>query len=557
MITDGECDRYACASYRWGGKVSTTLTTANIESYRNEGVRLSLLPKAIIDVVGVCIQLGLRYLWVDALCILQDSDRDWEVESLKMATYYGNSFLCIATTSAHHSEAGWQPGSRSNGIKLTGSGPDRLPFRLLAYPLEDIEAFDQYRHFTQISETELDASFPLLKRGWAYQERMLATRVLHLCEHEVVFECKTDTVCECGHCKSYQINWTKSLVEPPLRLYNYGNPTPEPEGQKDQELGNMWRSWCAAYSTCGLTFSRDKLPAISGLAKSMQFTGAYLAGLWEKHLLADMCWYVGPELVVDDPRITQQNTIREKERRLAVKGRSEIYMAPSWSWANVEEPISFLPIANPSDPIPYVTLLNTAMLPKSDDPMGCVTSGSHLNVKGRLIETAWKFNLEDDVSDHWYQLCDVKGMQGQFTMHGVLGRSTNNLMGPRDPDDFVPESVRFLPDYGVTTCPSEAISMDEHLYLMPLQSEVAFLHISKLKHKIDPGQVVIGVNRLEYAPSDYAKISALVLRQIREHDLQTETSLPVFKRVGFTWFFARKPLAIQSSEYNETDIVLI
>ncbi|KAH8819300.1 hypothetical protein F5884DRAFT_864826 [Xylogone sp. PMI_703] len=413
------------------------------------------------------------------------------MESLKMASYYGNCFLCIAAISAPHSEAGWQLRSRPNGVKLTGSGPDGLPFRLLAYPWKDIEAFDEYQHFTQISEMELGASFQLLKRGWAYQERLLATRVLHLCEHEVMFECKTDTVCECGNCKSFQLNWTKSLVEPPLRLYHDTNPTPEPEGQKEQELGKMWRSACAVYSTYELTFSRDRLPAISGLAKSMQFTNRYLAGLWEKYLLADMCWYVEPELVIDDPRITQQNTIRERERSLVVKERSETYIAPSWSWASVEEPVSFLSLANLSEPIPYATLLDIAILPKSDDPMGCVISGSHIKLKCRLIKTEWECNLDTKVNDHWYKLHDVKGMQGQFAMHGFAGQSGNNFVAPGDPDDIKPEPVRFLPDYGIATSPSKVVLIDEHLYMMPLQSEVAFLHISRLKHKVDQSQVVL------------------------------------------------------------------
>lgn len=240
-----------------------------------------------------------------------------------------------------------------------------------------------------------------------------------------------------------------------------------------------------------------------------------------------------------------------------MKGRPETYIAPSWSWANVEEPVSFLYIAHSPEPTPYTTLWDAVILPKSDDPMGCVTSGSHLKLKVRLIETAWRCDLEAEVSDRWYKLCDVKGMQGQFTLYGFAGRSANNLVAPDDPDDIEPEQVRFLPDYGITTVPSEAISTDEHLYMMPLQSEVAFLHISRLKHKIDQGEIVIGVNGAEYAPSSYEKISALVLRRIREHDLQKQTSLPVFERVGFTWFFARKQSVIELSEYNETDIVLI
>jgi hypothetical protein len=557
MVTEGECEPYACASYRWGGKNTITLTSANIEEYRSKGIKLGLLPKTLADVVDVCIKLGLKYLWIDSLCIQQDSGPDWQVESLKMASYYGNSFICIAATSAPHSDSGWQIRLRASGIKLAGSGPDKLSFRLLAYPWNDVKDFDEYQHFTQISETQLGTSFQLLKRGWAFQERRLATRVLHLCEHEVIFECATDTVCECGHNRSYQMNWTKSLPEPPLRLYHHANPTPEPVRQQHRGLGDIWRSACVVYSTLELTFSSDKLPAISGLAKSIQFSGRYLAGLWEENLFTDMCWYVGPELVPDDERITRQNTIREAERRLAVKGRPEIYIAPSWSWASVEEPVSFLYIPDRPKPTRYVTLLDAVILPKSEDSMGCVTFGSHLKLKGRLIQTAWNCDLEAKVSDCWYKLCDVKGMQGQFLSYGFARRSVTNLVAPTDADDIEPEQVRFLPDYGITTCKLEEIAMDEHLYMMPLQSEVALLHISRLKRKIDPGEVVIGVNGSEYAPSDYANISALVLRRIQKHDLQQQTSLPVFERIGFTWFFARKPLAIESSEYYETEIVLV
>ncbi|KIW06868.1 uncharacterized protein PV09_02544 [Verruconis gallopava] len=556
-VTNGECERYACASYRWGVEAPITLTTGNAEECEKNGISLNILPRTIVDVVHVCVNLGLRYLWVDSLCIHQDSERDWQVESLKMASYYGNCFISIAATSSPTSAAGWRLRSRPCAVKLTGSGPDGSPFRLLAYPLKEVEAFDEQKHFTQLSEIDLAKSFQLLKRGWVYQERRLAARVLHLCEHEVIFECATDTICECGHSKSYQMNWTKSLPEPPLRLYNVMNDTPEPEGPTDRTLAHAWRSACAAYSTLDLTFAHDKLPAISGLAKSMQSLGRYLAGVWENHLPADLCWYVGPDLVLDDPRITRQISIRETERQLAVHRRPEIYIAPSWSWASAQEPVSFLPSSSPLEPTTYTKLLNSVVVPHSNDPMGRVTAGSHLKLKAKLIETAWTCSLEGEATDHWYKLCDVKGMQGQFTLYGFLGRSKNNLVAPGDADDFNPEPVRFLPDYGLATSTSNTITTDKHLHVMPLQSETAFLHVSRLKHEINRALVVIGLNGAEYAPSNYARISALVLRRVFEHDLEKKNSLPVFERVGFTWFFARKPLAIESSAHEETDLILV
>lgn len=557
VVPDGGCGRYACASYRWGSTGNFTLTTDNISQLQDGGVKRSLLPRTIQDVIDVCRKLGLRYLWVDSLCIQQDSKSDWQVESLKMASYYGNCFISIAATSSPDSDSGWQLHERPTAIKLTGVGPDFLPFRLLAYPLDEIEGFDEQKHFTQVSEKEIAQNFQLLKRGWVYQERRLAPRVLHLCQEELLFECATDIVCECGHCKEYQINWTKSTPEPKLRLYTYGNATPAPEVQEKQKIEKVWRSACAAYSTLDLTFATDKLPAISGFAKSMQFTGRYLAGLWEEWLFADMCWYVGPELVVDDPRISLQNSIREDERRLAVKSRPEPYIAPSWSWASVEEPVTFLVVAASPKTTSYVKLLDATVLPKFDDPMGSITADSHLRLKSRLAKTRWHCDLKAEDSDRWYKLHDVKGMQGQFGMFPFAGQSANNLVRPGHPDEVGPEEVRFLPDYGFTSSPAGAISTEEQLYMMPLQSEVAYLHTSVLKEPANNKEVIIGPTGGTYGPSGYAKVSALVLRRIQEHQLESETSLPVFERVGFTWFFAKKPLQVESGTYSEANLILI
>ncbi|KAF2480879.1 heterokaryon incompatibility protein-domain-containing protein [Neohortaea acidophila] len=560
IITNGECERYACASYRWSSATPFTLTMANQHELQSEGVKTTLLPQSIQTVIDVCLKLGLRYLWVDSLCIQQDSKADWQVESQNMASYYGNCFICIATTSNPDADDEGKPFRRPNAIKLTGTGPDGLPFRLLAVPLEQIDESPESQHFTQLSEKELDATFPLLKRGWVYQERKLAPRILHLCKNELVYECGAQTWCECGHCQEYQINWTKSKPEPPLRLYSYGIGVPEPEGRDERKAGDQWRSACAAYSTLDLTFASDRLPAISGFAKSLQLRGRYLAGLWQESLLADLCWYVGPELVVDDPRLTKQNTIREGERQLATKPRSQTYIAPSWSWASVEEPITFLPVSTWTEPTPYITLLEAGIVPESDNPMGAVTPASHLKLRCKLLETAWTCSFNKESSESWYKLTAVKGMQGQFGMFPFAGKSANRIVMPGHPDEAEAETIRFTPDYNITISSSSkaAIPADECLFLMPMRAEIAYLGAYLLKD-VDPEEVIIGRAGGEYAPSNYAKVRALVLRQVAEHELLVKQgNLPVFERVGFTWYFARKPLEIEESpDFRSMDIILV
>lgn len=66
---------------------------------------LSDLPPLFQDAIIITRQLGLRYLWIDSLCIIQDSLRDWETEAAKMASIYQNSYVTISATDASNGSA--------------------------------------------------------------------------------------------------------------------------------------------------------------------------------------------------------------------------------------------------------------------------------------------------------------------------------------------------------------------------------------------------------------------------------------------------------------------
>lgn len=73
------------------------------------GIPWELLPTTFRDAIQVTKGLGIRYLWIDSLCIIQDDDVDWKEESSKMASIYQNSFLTICATAAPDDEAGLWP----------------------------------------------------------------------------------------------------------------------------------------------------------------------------------------------------------------------------------------------------------------------------------------------------------------------------------------------------------------------------------------------------------------------------------------------------------------
>lgn len=99
---------YLTLSHCWG-KSSEDLLTTTKETYeeRKAGISISSLPPNFRDAVILTRLLGVRYLWIDALCIIQGSVEDFEAEGLKMGSIYGNSLCCIVATSASSCSEGF------------------------------------------------------------------------------------------------------------------------------------------------------------------------------------------------------------------------------------------------------------------------------------------------------------------------------------------------------------------------------------------------------------------------------------------------------------------
>jgi hypothetical protein len=139
----------------------------------------------------LALKLGFRYIWIDSLCIIQDDADDWEEQSALMSEIYQNAVLTIAATSSNGDNEGCCTRSvqRTSDIEVTL--PDDIGTCHIAVR-KPLHHFD-----TQTADGLLD-HFPLLTRGWAFQERLLSPRVLHICESELVWECREASKCECG-----------------------------------------------------------------------------------------------------------------------------------------------------------------------------------------------------------------------------------------------------------------------------------------------------------------------------------------------------------------------
>jgi hypothetical protein len=104
--THGGVYLYAALSYCWGSIAGAWLTTTNTIEQHLRGIERSDLPATINDAVDVATFLGIEHLWVDALCIIQDSKEDWKIESAKMGGIYQGGLLTIAASKSASSDEG-------------------------------------------------------------------------------------------------------------------------------------------------------------------------------------------------------------------------------------------------------------------------------------------------------------------------------------------------------------------------------------------------------------------------------------------------------------------
>lgn len=98
-------ERYISLSHSWGCEQPLITTTATLEQHKT-GIPLSQLPATFRDAVLICRKLGIHYLWIDSLCIIQDSDVDWQQEASRMASVYRNSYLTVYATASSSPSSG-------------------------------------------------------------------------------------------------------------------------------------------------------------------------------------------------------------------------------------------------------------------------------------------------------------------------------------------------------------------------------------------------------------------------------------------------------------------
>lgn len=373
-------ERYAALSYCWGGDQTLKLTRLTEATLRNS-IPLKSLPILLQDAIKFCWRLEIPYLWVDALCILQGEDvkEEWREEAANMADIYGNAFVTIFTASCSNTRQSFLAHegtlTRNPQVLLQNSLGAPLIMARRKLPLGS--------HSHKDSRIGLD---PLEKRAWAFQEFHLSRRVVSYTSNEIQWHCQKLEICEPGCAESLFEETSRFDPDDEQDKVSLRNHVSNAlQTLEDQQLFTLWQRLVQRYSRSQLTFSEDRLVALSGLATAFgrQLGSVYVAGLWTDHLIEDLLWQ--PDFGIEPMPAPRE------------------YIAPTFSWASLGVSIRCTEHAVKD----FATIEEVQCFPRGNDAFGQITGG-YLRVTGYLFEATCMLKTIDgpysDIFSDFYTL---------------------------------------------------------------------------------------------------------------------------------------------------------
>lgn len=282
FISNGTTGQWLALSHCWGGHLSSTTTSLNLEPRTHE-LGLESLPPNFQDAIAITRTLGYRYLWIDALCILQDSQDDWVAHLSQMSYIYKNATLTIAADVAKDTGGGiLLPRQRASHTISLPCGSDS----------KGVRGSIQIR-----APLNAEPAGPLQSRGWTLQEDILSPRTLLFSEDQLLWQCQTTRASE----GDQEPTTTNGLQDYGLELhlkrsfFSLEKPSkhyiPYTKSAHEKVM-HQWYHIVNVYAKRSLTFEEDRLPALSGIAREIQklteFT--YKAGIWLEDIHLGLLW---------------------------------------------------------------------------------------------------------------------------------------------------------------------------------------------------------------------------------------------------------------------------
>ncbi|KAF7874545.1 uncharacterized protein EAF02_008522 [Botrytis sinoallii] len=337
---DDRYTKYLALTHCWGKEMpeAATTKTSTLER-RLLSIPFKTLPRTFRDAITITRRLGLQYLWIDSLCIVQNSLQDWQQESAKMGKIYSHAYCTIAAAAATNCEGGLFALHSELPLLPQALNQPGILFKT-PYP-----GWDNLYNKKYTDPKKLD---PTGANKWALKSSL----------------------------SRYVLNSSVRCLD----KIHEGSPHHDMVTEKYYEL---WRKMVQDYNNRKLTHRSDKFPALSGLALEFAYllNDEYVAGLWKKDIVRGLCWKWLSN------RARQQSTHNYE---------------PSWSWAKMNVPITYgllredrvfesrvnrgqfvhVPVdSRIVDP----EILHISIVPEGEDPRGTLISG-RIYLRGQLLQ---------------------------------------------------------------------------------------------------------------------------------------------------------------------------
>ncbi|SPJ86906.1 related to tol protein [Fusarium torulosum] len=376
---------FAIASYAWGtgtqaDAIQRAQTTKENIGYRMaSGIEVTGLPKTIQDLIKVTRQIGHRYLWLDAFCIVQDHDDEKRHQFNSIAEFYKQADILISAASASNCGEGFL---QSRIVDRCYGSVFELPYE---WKIDD--------HDTQgsllLSELDLNCATdndPVHMRIWTFQEHLVSSRVISFGSRQIKWTCQEENNSVDGG------NYHEMIDGLEYNLDEAFSPSPYPSENLVEKNCRVW-SWMEIvmeYSKRDYSRPEDRVPAfneaMSLLAPRMGWTrDQCVYGIWKADASRQLLWKK------DKPLTT--HTV-EEFKASAKDGK----LGPSWSWATLPSGVTY----NIGSQLRKLTDTNPAIeFHEIDGQPRCLT------IEGFIQEADWIENYTTDVSAEDVQLFQV------------------------------------------------------------------------------------------------------------------------------------------------------
>jgi hypothetical protein len=353
LVSADELAEYCTLSYRWGLTTQDHVLTATFTMLL--GMPFNSMPQTFKDAFVVARGLGIRFLWIDALCIVQpteDDNKDWLEEGYRMGLIYENAVCTIAATCAFSVHQGFLSQTSTTTIAVRSwTAGEMATIDGASSSTGPVEKRPMIPDFFQcVSES------PLNERGWVMQERALSKRVIHFTKGGLFWECGTlkahdkygvlDKEKDFGACRHKEAMLSVARARRTRHLCPV-----------------EWFHFIKQYSYAKFTKPQDRLVALSSVARAIEsiLRSEYLAGLWRNDLVRGLQWHCF--------------TPEPKPRTVTV---------PTWSWASVTSGIEFTALCINTLPTKLIEVVDVQVQPAPGSHSYGNISQGRLTVKGTL-----------------------------------------------------------------------------------------------------------------------------------------------------------------------------